>query len=54
MNVDTDTQFAYLAGIRNYVQAKAGYLQSQVGNPEGVDKPNKKVSCVLYYGFCEI
>ncbi|EMD35245.1 hypothetical protein CERSUDRAFT_85265 [Gelatoporia subvermispora B] len=42
MNVDTDTQFAYLAGIRDYVQNKAGYLQSQVGNPEGADKPNKK------------
>ncbi|THH03823.1 hypothetical protein EW145_g5978 [Phellinidium pouzarii] len=42
MNVDTDTQFAYLSGIRNFVQSKAGYLQSQVGNPEGPDKPNKK------------
>lgn len=43
MNVDTDTQFAYLAGIRDFVQNKSGYLQSQVGNPEGQDKPNKKV-----------
>ena len=43
MNVDTDTQFAYLSGIRNYVQNKSGYLQTQVGNPEGADKPNKKV-----------
>ncbi|TCD64274.1 Fructose-bisphosphate aldolase 1, partial [Steccherinum ochraceum] len=34
MNVDTDTQFAYLAGIRDFVQSKAGYLQTQVGNPE--------------------
>ena len=42
MNVDTDTQFAYLAGIRDFVQSKAGYLQTQVGNPEGADKPNKK------------
>ncbi|PCH39468.1 fructose-bisphosphate aldolase [Wolfiporia cocos MD-104 SS10] len=42
MNVDTDTQFAYLAGIRDFVQSNAGYLQSQVGNPEGPDKPNKK------------
>jgi len=42
MNVDTDTQFAYLAGIRDFVQSKSGYLQSQVGNPEGADKPNKK------------
>ena len=44
MNVDTDTQFAYLAGIRDFVQSKSGYLQSQVGNPEGADKPNKKVT----------
>ncbi|KAF9268434.1 fructose-bisphosphate aldolase [Marasmius fiardii PR-910] len=42
MNVDTDTQFAYLSGIRDYVQKKKDYLQSQVGNPEGPDKPNKK------------
>ncbi|KAL4075546.1 hypothetical protein J3A83DRAFT_4221036 [Scleroderma citrinum] len=42
MNVDTDTQFAYLAGIRDYILKKKDYLQSQVGNPEGADKPNKK------------
>ncbi|TDL18595.1 hypothetical protein BD410DRAFT_793134 [Rickenella mellea] len=42
MNVDTDTQFAYLAGIRDFVQNKHGYLQTQVGNPDGADKPNKK------------
>jgi fructose-bisphosphate aldolase class II len=42
MNVDTDTQFAYLAGIRDFVLNKKEYLQSQVGNPEGADKPNKK------------
>jgi len=42
MNVDTDTQFAYLAGIRDFVQKKAAYLATQVGNPEGADKPNKK------------
>ncbi|KAI0816048.1 fructose-bisphosphate aldolase [Trametes gibbosa] len=42
MNVDTDTQFAYLAGIRDFVLNKSGYLLSQVGNPEGADKPNKK------------
>ncbi|KAH8084295.1 fructose-bisphosphate aldolase [Cristinia sonorae] len=42
MNVDTDTQFAYLAGIRDFIQNKAGYLQTQVGNPDGADKPNKK------------
>lgn len=42
MNVDTDTQFAYLIGIRDFVLNKKGYLMSQVGNPDGADKPNKK------------
>ncbi|KIJ59432.1 hypothetical protein HYDPIDRAFT_100723 [Hydnomerulius pinastri MD-312] len=42
MNVDTDTQFAYLAGIRDFVTKKKDYLQTQVGNPDGPDKPNKK------------
>jgi len=42
MNVDTDTQFAYLVGIRDFVEKKKSYLQTQVGNPEGPDKPNKK------------
>ncbi|KAI0058370.1 fructose-bisphosphate aldolase [Artomyces pyxidatus] len=42
MNVDTDTQFAYLSGIRDFVLTKKDYLLSQVGNPEGADKPNKK------------
>ncbi|KIJ26131.1 hypothetical protein M422DRAFT_785317 [Sphaerobolus stellatus SS14] len=41
MNVDTDTQFAYLVGIRDFVEKNNDYLQSQIGNPEGVDKPNK-------------
>jgi len=39
MNVDTDTQYAYLIGMRDFFQKKAAYLQSQVGNPEGADKP---------------
>lgn len=43
MNVDTDTQFAYLKGIRDFVLNKKDYLMSQVGNPEGPDKPNKKL-----------
>ena len=43
MNVDTDTQFAYLKGIRDFVLNKKDYLMTQVGNPEGPDKPNKKV-----------
>jgi len=42
MNVDTDTQWAYLVGIRDFVQKNRDYLQSQVGNPNGPDKPNKK------------
>ncbi|KZM18304.1 Fructose-bisphosphate aldolase 1 [Ascochyta rabiei] len=42
VNLDTDMQYAYLQGIRDYVQNKSGYLQSQVGNPDGDDKPNKK------------
>ncbi|CAM0142491.1 Fructose-bisphosphate aldolase 1 [Umbelopsis sp. WA50703] len=42
MNVDTDTQWAYLVGFRDYMAAKKDYLKSQVGNPEGEGKPNKK------------
>lgn len=42
VNVDTDTQYAYLEGIRDYVLSKKDYLMSPVGNPEGADKPNKK------------
>jgi len=41
MNVDTDTQWAYWEGIKNFYQAKEGYLQGQIGNPEGPEKPNK-------------
>jgi len=42
MNIDTDMQWAFLEGIRDYVQNKKDYLQSQIGNPEGEDAPNKK------------
>ena len=42
MNIDTDMQYAYMEGIRNYMADKSGYLQSQIGNPEGADQPNKK------------
>ncbi|MFA5983817.1 MAG: class II fructose-bisphosphate aldolase [Methylococcaceae bacterium] len=42
MNIDTDTQWAYWNGIRQYYQDNEGYLQGQIGNPEGDDKPNKK------------
>jgi len=42
VNLDTDLQWAYLTGIRDYVQNKAKYIATQVGNPDGEDKPNKK------------
>jgi fructose-bisphosphate aldolase class II len=42
MNIDTDMQYAFMEGIRNYMSEKSGYLQSQIGNPEGTEKPNKK------------
>jgi len=42
MNIDTDTQWAYWDGIRDYESKNTGYLQGQIGNPEGADKPNKK------------
>jgi len=42
MNIDTDMQYAFLSGVRDYVLSKQGYLMSQIGNPEGDDKPNKK------------
>ncbi len=42
MNIDTDTQWATWEGILKYYKAKEGYLQGQLGNPEGADSPNKK------------
>jgi fructose-bisphosphate aldolase class II len=42
MNIDTDTQWAYWDGVRKYEAANHDYLQGQIGNPEGDDKPNKK------------
>jgi len=42
MNIDTDLQWAFWDGIRTYEAAKHDYLQGQIGNPEGEDKPNKK------------
>ncbi|EWC47337.1 fructose-bisphosphate aldolase 1 [Drechslerella stenobrocha 248] len=42
VNLDTDLQWAYLTGIRDYVLNKKEYIMSQVGNPDGDDKPNKK------------
>ncbi len=42
MNIDTDLQWAFTEGIRKYFDANAGYLQNQIGNPDGADSPNKK------------
>uniref|UniRef100_A0A7S1H0L9 fructose-bisphosphate aldolase n=2 Tax=Thalassionema nitzschioides TaxID=33649 RepID=A0A7S1H0L9_9STRA len=42
MNIDTDTQWAYWDGLRAYEAENREYLQGQIGNPEGADKPNKK------------
>ncbi|MEO1954819.1 MAG: class II fructose-bisphosphate aldolase [Campylobacterales bacterium] len=42
MNIDTDTQWATWEGVKNYTEKYHDYLQSQIGNPEGEDKPNKK------------
>jgi fructose-bisphosphate aldolase, class II len=42
MNIDTDLQFAYTEGIRDYMTKNIGYLKTQIGNPEGDDVPNKK------------
>ena len=42
MNIDTDMQYAYMEGVRNYIQDKNAYLQGQIGNPEGAEAPNKK------------
>ena len=42
MNIDTDLQFAYTEGIRDYMVEKGEYLKTQIGNPDGDDKPNKK------------
>ncbi len=42
MNIDTDLQFAYTEGVRDYITKNVEYLKTQIGNPEGTDKPNKK------------
>ncbi|MCU7614468.1 class II fructose-bisphosphate aldolase [Chryseobacterium sp. GMJ5] len=42
MNIDTDLQFAYTEGIRDYMVNNIEYLKTQIGNPEGEEKPNKK------------
>lgn len=42
MNIDTDLQFAFTEGCRDYISGKIDYLKTQIGNPEGDDQPNKK------------
>jgi fructose-bisphosphate aldolase class II len=42
MNIDTDLQFAYTEGIRDYMVNNIDYLRTQIGNPTGADSPNKK------------
>ncbi|MFP4663011.1 MAG: class II fructose-bisphosphate aldolase [Bacteroidales bacterium] len=43
MNIDTDTQWAFWDGVHQYYKEKKDYLQAQIGNPDGDDKPNKKI-----------
>ena len=42
MNIDTDLQYAFTEGIRDYMILKQAYVSSQIGNPDGADQPNKK------------
>ncbi len=42
MNIDTDLQFAFCEGIRDYMTGKIDFLKTQIGNPEGSEEPNKK------------
>ena len=42
MNLDTDLQFAFTEGVRDYIVKNVDYLKTQIGNPEGDDLPNKK------------
>ncbi len=42
MNIDTDTQWATWSGVLEFYKANEAYLQAQLGNPDGADKPNKK------------
>ncbi len=42
MNIDTDMQYAFMSGVRDYFDSKAEYIKKQIGNPDGDDIPNKK------------
>ncbi|WP_299113369.1 class II fructose-bisphosphate aldolase [uncultured Winogradskyella sp.] len=42
MNIDTDMQYAFMSGVRDYMAEKEAYLAAQIGSPDGPDSPNKK------------
>ena len=42
MNIDTDMQYAFMSGVRDYMGEKTDYLKSQIGSPDGPESPNKK------------
>tara|TARA_B100000497_G_scaffold96214_1_gene108042 strand:+ start:962 stop:2026 length:1065 start_codon:yes stop_codon:yes gene_type:complete len=42
MNIDTDMQYAFMSGVRDYFNSNQNYLKNQIGNPDGSDIPNKK------------
>jgi fructose-bisphosphate aldolase class II len=42
MNLDTDLQFAFTEGVRDYIGKNMEYIKTQIGNPDGGDLPNKK------------
>ena len=42
MNIDTDMQYAFMSGVREYFESNKDYLKTQIGNPDGLDIPNKK------------
>jgi len=42
MNIDTDMQYAFTSGVRDYIEEKSAYIQTQIGNPDGEELPNKK------------
>jgi len=42
MNIDTDLQWGFTEGVRDYFLKNNDYVKTQIGNPEGEEKPNKK------------
>ena len=54
MNIDTDTQWSYWEGIKNFESKYHDYLQGQIGNPEGEDKPNKKYYDVSFHDWSSL